>query len=259
MRANSEDIKVRALGQTGYYYEFGRNNVLIDPYLSDYVQKMEGDELKRLIPIPIRPDEFDKIDWLLITHNHIDHCDPETILPLVEKFQDLKVLGPRPVCESLKKFGIKSDRFLLATNEWFSLGDDLRVKAVPAAHPMIEKHEDGTCSCIGFLVEYSGKKIYHSGDTSVDEVLIDILKTEGPIDAGFISVNERNYYRDKAGIIGNMSVREAFQFAIDINVSCFIPMHWDMFEANSVYIEEIELLYNKINPSFSLKINPEFI
>ena len=259
MSSGDNNIVVKALGQTGYYFELGDINILIDPYLSDYVQKKEGDELKRLIPVPVKPEEFNKVDWLLITHDHIDHCDPETIVPLINKFPDLKILGPHPVCRALEKFGVNKAQFFLASTEWYSLSDNLRVKAVPAAHPVIRKHEDGTYDCVGYLIEYSGKKIYHSGDTSVNEELINVLKKEDCIDVGFISVNERNYYRDKAGIIGNMSVREAFQFARDINVLSFIPMHWDMFEVNAVYKEEIELLYNKIQPGFDLEINPTLI
>ena len=92
MSSDDNNIVVKALGQTGYYFELGDLNILIDPYLSDYVQKKEGDELKRLIPVPVKPEEFNKVDWLLITHDHIDHCDPETIVPLINKFPGLKIV-----------------------------------------------------------------------------------------------------------------------------------------------------------------------
>lgn len=256
---NTKNICVKALGQTGYYFEFGDINVLIDPYLSDYVRKIEGDDLKRLIAIPIFPDDFIKVDWLLITHDHIDHCDPETIVPLINKFPDIKIMGPHSVRKALEKMGVNCERFFLASNEWLTLEENLRVKAVPAAHPVIRKYDDGTYNCIGYMIDFFNKKIYHSGDTSVDEELITALKRENRIDVGFISVNERNYYRDKAGIIGNMTVREAFQFARDVNVQSFVPMHWDMFEVNAVYREEIELLYNKIQPGFNLEVNPTLI
>ena len=259
MLVEDSKIKVSALGQTGFYFEIGDQNVLIDPYLSDYVQKKEGDLLKRLVPIPIMPEEFERVDWLLITHAHIDHCDPDTVIPLVEKFENIKILGPLPVHEFLRQIGVKKERLHLASNDWMNLGGSLNIKAVPAAHPDIKKYDDESYECVGYLMEFMGKKIYHSGDTSVCQELIDALQVENMIDVGFISVNERNYYRDQAGIIGNMSVREAFQFAIDAGVRCFVPMHWDMFEVNCVYKEEIELLYNKIRPDFRLEFDLEFI
>lgn len=255
----NKNIKVVPLGQAGFYFEFGDVAVLIDPYLSDFVQKTEGNDLERLIPIPIKPDDFKKIDWLLVTHEHIDHCDPDTILPLINKFPNLKILGPHPVCSVLENLGINKEQIFLATTDWKIINKELKVKAAPASHPEVVKYDDGTYEAVGFVIEYKGKKIYHTGDTSVDEEVINVLKKEELIDVGFISVNEKNYYRDKAGIIGNMTLREAFQFAQDINVSLFIPMHWDMFEPNFVYREEIELLYRKIQPDFDLKINPEII
>jgi L-ascorbate metabolism protein UlaG (beta-lactamase superfamily) len=130
---------------------------------------------------------------------------------------------------------------------------------VPAAHPDIKRTVEGYLECLGYLIKFKGKKIYHSGDTSVNKELIEELKQEKHIDIAFISVNEKNYYRDEMGIIGNMSVREAFHMAEDISAKVVVPMHWDMFKQNCVYREEIELLYQKIKPNFELKIRPEYI
>ena len=125
---NREKIKVVPLGQTGFCFEFGDVCVLIDPYLSDFSQKQEGDELRRLIPIPIKPDEFEKINWLLVTHEHLDHCDPDTILPLVNKFPELKIFGPHPVCEILKNIGVHKDQIFLATSDWKILNTELKMQ-----------------------------------------------------------------------------------------------------------------------------------
>ena len=51
-----------------------------------------------------------------------------------------------------------------------------------------------------------------------------------------------------------MSVREAFQYAEEIGARTVIPIHWDMFEPNSVLPEEIELLYAKLQPDFRLRM-----
>ena len=79
----------------------------------------------------------------------------------------------------------------------------------------------------------------------------------GSIDVAFIPVNERNFYREKRGIIGNMSVREAFQMAADIGVKTLVPTHWDMFAPNSVYKEELDLLYKLMRPPFEMRIDPQ--
>jgi L-ascorbate metabolism protein UlaG (beta-lactamase superfamily) len=135
----------------------------------------------------------------------------------------------------------------------------VRLRTVPAAHPDLEVDTDGHPCRVGYLLEYRGRKIYHSGDTSVCPELIEDLQKEGEIDVAFISVNERNYFREHAGIIGNMSIRDAFQLAEEVNVGTLVPMHWDMFTTNSVFPEEIELLFKKLKPSFALTLTPSIL
>ena len=60
--------------------------------------------------------------------------------------------------------------------------------------------------------------------------VIEAVSKYAPIDVGLIPVNEINYYRNQEDIIGNMSIREAFQFSEDIGVKLLISTHWDMFE-----------------------------
>jgi L-ascorbate metabolism protein UlaG (beta-lactamase superfamily) len=44
--------------------------------------------------------------------------------------------------------------------------------------------------------------------------------------------------------------------AAEIGVRTLVPMHWDMFAPNSVFREEIELVYGRLNAPFALSINP---
>jgi L-ascorbate metabolism protein UlaG (beta-lactamase superfamily) len=252
-------VKVKSLGQTGYRFEFDELIIYIDPYLSNYVEEKEGREFSRLLPIPVDPTTIVDADWVLITHEHIDHCDPQTIIPISKSSPLCKFMGPEPVCQILESFGIDKSRLYLISDNEMEIRRDLYIRGIPAAHPEISRSANGYLKCIGYLIKYMGKTIYHSGDTSVDQEIIDSLKKEDGIDAAFISVNEKNYYRDAIGIIGNMSVREAFRLAEDISATKMIPMHWDMFEKNCVYEEEINLLYSKIEPKFELIMKPEVL
>lgn len=251
-----EPISVQSLGQAGFRLGFGSEVIYIDPYLSHYVEEMEGPRARRLIPVALDPARVTDASWVFVTHEHIDHCDPKTLGPLVKASPKCRVVGPTPVRMVLMDLGIDADRLVPALADWTQLSADLRVRAVPAAHPELEIDSDGNWSRVGFLLDYRGRKIYHSGDTSVCPELIQDLEREGGVDVAFISVNERNYYRDSAGIIGNMSVRDAFRLAEEIGVRRFVPMHWDMFAANLVFVEEIELLYDKIRPDFELAVRP---
>ncbi len=245
------------LGQVGYKFQFGQTVVYIDPYLSDYVEEVEGPHLRRLVPAPLAPTAVTDADWILLTHAHIDHCDPQTVSRIADASPLSRFLGPAPVLEVLRQQGIPEGRMQLAPEStWLDLADDLRVTAVPAVHPSIERDTDGRAHCVGYVIEHQGRRIYHAGDTSIADELMQRLMELVPIDIAFLPVNERNYFRERRGIIGNMTIREAFGLADEIGVKVLVPTHWDMFEPNSAAREEIDLLHALLKPACEIRMYP---
>lgn len=257
MTSAKPTIGVKSLGQVGFRLDFNGTVVYIDPYLSDSVRQREAEDLERLLPIPLRPHEADDADWALITHAHRDHCDLDTLLPLAEASAACRFVGPPPVRDALVGAGIPSDRIHCCNDaEQIALAPGLSASATPAAHPQVETDERGAWLYVGYLLDWHGRRLYHAGDTALTDQVLAHLSQVGQIDVAFLPVNEINYFRNRRGIIGNMSVREAFGLAEELGIGCVIPTHWDMFAANQVFREEIELLYEKLAPSFALKINP---
>jgi len=253
-------ISVTPLGQAGFRLLFDDTVIYIDPYLSNYVAQVEGPHLERMLPVPFMPDTVVDADWVFISHDHIDHCDPSTIKPLSLASQKCCFVCPSSLAKKLMEWGLSNDRVILTTEaEWVTLSPTLRVTTIPAAHPEIYRDDDGQALCVGFIFEYKGRRIYHAGDTSITGEFLEILKQFMPIDIAFLPVNEHNYFREQEGIIGNMTIREAFRLAEEIAARIVVPMHGDMFEPNQVYREEIELLYKLINPKFELAISPQIL
>lgn len=252
-------LPIKMLGQSGCRINFDTAAVYIDPYLSESVQLLDSPELQRLTPIEIRPEDVSDADIVLITHDHLDHCDPFTLPSLAKSSPGAIFIGPAVVVERLISWGIDSSRLVIASEDWINLRANLRVKAIPAAHPSIERDQFGNLRCLGFLLEYEGVLIYHSGDTFVDQEIIDVLVKQGDIHTAFLPVNEHNFFRERQGIVGNMTVREAFQFATEIGFKQVIPVHWDMFANNSAYSDELRLIHKNMKPKFDLLISPKFL
>lgn len=244
------------LGQAGFRFDFGGSILFIDPYLSDRVERIEGPELKRQRPVPFSPGSVTDADYLLITHGHMDHCDPETIFPILAASPQAKVIGPYTVIDFLVAEGMGMERGIVVSEETLFVNEELFITSVPAAHPTIERDALGRPTCLGFVISYRGKKIYHSGDTSPDDTIINALRKLGPMNVALLPINEKNFYRDKAGIIGNMSIREAFGMASDMSAATVVPMHYDMFKANQTYLEELEVVYRELAPPFQMIIEP---
>jgi L-ascorbate metabolism protein UlaG (beta-lactamase superfamily) len=93
--------------------------------------------------------------------------------------------------------------------------------------------DDGNCSFVGYIVSTAEIALYHSGDTLVTDELRRVLARER-IDVALLPVNGRDYFREAAGLVGNMDGREAVRLATEVGVALLVPMHWDLFAGNTV-------------------------
>lgn len=250
---------VKLLGQSGCRISMNGVTLYIDPYLSDSVRLLDSPDLVRLIPIPHQPNEITDADWVLITHSHIDHCDPHTLPELAKASPQCQFIGPPPVIQNLLDWGVKADRLALCKEEWSDVQQGVRIHAIPAAHPKIKRDNNGALVAVGYMLECAGKRIYFAGDTIVVQELIEILIEHNPIDIAFLPVNEDSFFRRRRGIIGNMSIRDAFLLAEEVKIGCVVPVHWDMFAANTAYPTEIKTIYENMPSTFELLMNPTYI
>jgi L-ascorbate metabolism protein UlaG (beta-lactamase superfamily) len=206
------------------------------------------------LPAPVKLFESQKIDFVFITHGHLDHCDPVSLNLIVDKNSDVTIFGPNSISSILSGFEKLKRRFIPISANEIGLTDGLMVNVIPAAHTEIVLDGNGFYECVGYVFKTSHTCVYHSGDTIPHSDIVATLSSLAPFDIVFLPCNERNYYRERDGIVGNMSVREIFQFAVEINARTVCPIHWDMFHTNSTFPEEIELVYRLSNLPFKMKM-----
>ncbi len=226
--------------------------ILIDPYLSNSVEILDSQDLVRKVPIPYKPEDLKNINWILLTHEHIDHCDPHTIPLLAKGNPNAKFIGPEPVRNILRKWNIHPSNIVRLIDKEIKLGDDINILPVPSSHPKLLLSSDGYPSTVGWIIDNKKTRIYIAGDTNVTEKLISFLKSTPQIDIAILPVNEDNFFRRRRGIIGNMSIREAFGLTDELNIKKLFPVHWDMFEINSALPQEIDIIYNSYQWKFKL-------
>ncbi len=95
------------LGQAGFAVKSNNTMLFIDPYLSDALaKKYQGQEFPhiRLMASPILAEEVTKLDFLLCTHRHTDHTDPEA-LPIIAQQNNACLLPPEPKRNGLRNRG----------------------------------------------------------------------------------------------------------------------------------------------------------
>src|SRR5687768_6270046 len=74
------------LGQSGFLVQWNGRLVLFDPYLSDSLTKKYSGTAKphvRMGERVISPELLNQIDIVTSSHNHTDHLDADTLIPLL--------------------------------------------------------------------------------------------------------------------------------------------------------------------------------
>ena len=67
-----DSLKIGYLGQSGYVLKKNDYTILIDPYLSNYIEDSNGlkdERMKRNFPPIIRPEEINSVDVVLFAHS----------------------------------------------------------------------------------------------------------------------------------------------------------------------------------------------
>lgn len=85
-------MKITWLGQAGLLFETNNRKIMVDPYLSNSVIKINPDNYRR---VPVEERFFEeKVDIMIFTHNHLDHYDPETVKHFINEETAVTVLAP---------------------------------------------------------------------------------------------------------------------------------------------------------------------
>lgn len=250
----NNDVSALALGQVGYLFTGHGVTIAIDPYLTDAVAVNNGPDFARQVPAPLGADEVPAVDLLLISHAHDDHTDPATIEMFLVKNPQLPIIAPQPSAEIIRTtFKLSHEQLHTSFDSWYKASDSVNVLQVPAAHPNLVALPDGTWAESGFLIRFGDTVLYHAGDTSVEQFVINTVRNAvDHIDYAFLPVNENNFFRTRAGIIGNLTVREAFQFTQELGAKTLVPTHWDLFKYNGLVPEELDLLYRRLKPKLDV-------
>ena len=201
-------MKFTWLGQAGLYLEIGDVKILIDPYLSNSVEKVNPQNFRR-VPVDSRFLALAP-DLLVFTHDHLDHYDPETVEAYLTKEGTMTVLCPGTCWQKARACGGNHNYVLFDSGtQWTEKG--VRLTAVPAVH--------SDPYAIGVVISWEGKNLYITGDTLYSQKILRELP--GRIDWVFLPIN---------GAGNNMNMADAARFAADCGAKTAIPIHWGMFD-----------------------------
>lgn len=257
-RARAEDrTRVWWLGQSGFLVRTPQATVLFDPYLSDSLTRKYAETDKphtRITERVIAPESLTGIDIITGSHNHTDHLDAETLLPLLASNPGARLVIPRANRDFvLERLGdVRQALADLDAGESITLGK-VTLHGIPAAHNTVERDADGHCRFMGFVAQTGGWTFYHSGDTLMHDDLLSSLSRFRP-DVAFVPINGN---KPERRVAGNLNGREAAELARDIHAGIAIPHHFDMFEFNTASPDEFIAECRRIDQPFKVLQNGE--
>lgn len=231
------------LGQAGFLIKCGEYNILIDPYLSDALaKKYQGTAFPhiRLMSPPIATEALTSIHAILCTHAHSDHMDPEIFPLLLENNPDIKIVIPASAFETaISRGATKENIILLNHGDHLNLLPGISLEAVASAHESIETNQSGEHLYLGYMLNYHGYVIYHSGDNCPYDGLLNNLRQK-QIDIAMLPVNGRG-----KGVKGNFTFNEAVDIVRKSNIPILIVHHFGMFDFNTVPLEALKKYQNQ--------------
>ena len=257
------------LGQVGLAIKGPDGTIYIDPYLSDYAGPTRP-RVTRNFPPPLEPNRITNASAVLISHDHIDHFDPETLTPISIASPQAVFVGAH-TCD-FASLGISDERWGHPhVLEPFMVGG-ASITAIPSAHTDLERNGDGLerFTYLGYVIQWNGVTVYHAGDTVIwdgnDPNLQDVPATDRlrqgligllssiKIDVAFVPINGRDYFRTAQGILGNTDFREAAELAEAIAAKVIVPTHFDLFARNAADPGHFVSYLHRLNPNRSHKI-----
>jgi L-ascorbate metabolism protein UlaG (beta-lactamase superfamily) len=245
------------LGQSGFLLQWKKKRILIDPYLSDSLTKKYLTTDKphtRISELVIKPELLKNISVVTSSHNHTDHLDAETLMPVLKNNEGIKFIIPEANRDFVAE-RVKCDiDFPIGLNDKDSvIIDGFKFHGIPAKHNEIDRDENGNCKYMGYVIEFGEYKIYHSGDTLWFDGMVDLLKPFN-VDVALLPINGNKPERKVAG---NLDCKEAAALGKAINAKVVIPCHYDMFEFNTADVNEFVMEAEKINQPYKVLIGGE--
>lgn len=211
-------------GHSTLLLRMSERNILIDPVFSG-----------RASPVPLTVGRFQdpaaglvdlpEIDFIVISHDHYDHLDMET----VKFFRDKRAefLVPLGVGAHLRGWGIDASR--ITELDWWESVErrDIEFVATPSQHfsgrGLSDRNKTLWSSWVFRDMEQT---LYYSGDSGYGPHFREIGEKYGPFDAAFMETGQYNRRWQAVHMLPDEAVRAHFELGADM----FIPVHWAMFE-----------------------------
>ncbi|WP_316737036.1 MBL fold metallo-hydrolase [Pedobacter aquatilis] len=212
-------------GHSSYLIKIDGLRVLVDPVFSKTPSPFSFIGSKAFKGTDfVKAEDFENIDVLLITHDHYDHLDYQSILKIAPKAKH--IVSSIGVGSHLERWGISTDKINeLCWNQSINLFDEISFTAVPARHFTGRKFKRNQTLWSAFVLQTASSKLFLGGDSGYDTHFKAIGDEFGPFDVALLECGQ---YNELWPYI-HMFPEQTVEAAIDLKTKFLMPVHWGKF------------------------------
>jgi len=209
-------IRVGWIGHSTILMSLAGFSILTDPNFSHRIKIA-----RRVVGLPIEPEEIKELDLILISHAHYDHLD----LPSLKRLPKQALLVVPEGCQVLVD-GLGFLRVMeMKWNDVFQF-QGLTIEAIRPSHwGKRSPFDDEDRGYNSYLLSANGKRVLFTGDTGYSKIFA-VKGKEGAIDLAFlpISAYKPDWFRRN-----HASPEEALKVFMESGARFMVPIHWGTF------------------------------
>lgn len=240
--ANKESNAIIPLGHASFIIDLNGKRLLVDPVIAP------NRFLKRYSKVPFKISELTNVDYLLLSHNHRDHIDKQSVKQITEHNPDAVILTGLEIGKLLKNWGVKNQIQEAGWYQQYNIDEMLSIDYLPAQHWSRRWLTDTNVNLWGsFMIrdKVADKTIYFASDSGYGQHFTDI-GNDYDIDIAMIGIGayEPNWFMHSAHT-GPSDALKAFH---DLKAKQWIPMHYGTFDLSDEPIFYPEQMLREQHP-----------
>lgn len=236
-----DDFSVTWFGHSTIFLQMHGMNILIDPIFSDYASPFKFVGPKRFSEIPMKVDELPMIDIVIVSHDHYDHLDYDSIVGLKDKAEQFIV--PLGVEKHLEAWGVEKNKIVsMAWWEEITI-NNLLIACTPAKHNSFrlpQNRFDTLWASFVLIDEYN--KVFYTGDTGFEKHFSEIYDKYGNFDLALLECGQY----DVNWKFSHMTPEQSLEVGRNLNADVVMPIHWGTFKiANHAWDDPVVRFVSK--------------
>ena len=234
-KTGPDDVVITFVNHSTFLIQMNGLNILTDPIWSK-----RASPFRRLGPARVRKpgvefSDLPEIHLILISHNHYDHLDVETLKALSKRF-DPEVLVAAGDKELVQRTGFNN----VHEFDWWEkiqIRPGFEITFTPAQHFSARSLFDRQKSLWGgYMLHHANQRVYFSGDSGYSSHFSDIKKRLGSPDIALLGIGayEPRWFMKPV----HMNPMEAVKAHNDLGAKQSIAMHFGTFHMSSESIDQ---------------------